>query len=165
MSPRAAWRLERLGFEAYDYAAGKEDWTASGLPTHGELAGFPRAGDIATPVPTCGLDAPSSEVRGLLESSDAGMCIVTNDRGVVLGRLRNGFEGSDDDPAEETMENGPTTVRLNEFLPALIERLEEADVDDIIVTTPLGELHGVLYRADGEKMIQRLGDEHHHHHV
>jgi hypothetical protein len=33
MSPRAAWRLERFGFEVYDYAAGKADWTAPGLPT------------------------------------------------------------------------------------------------------------------------------------
>jgi hypothetical protein len=33
MSPRAAWRLEGLGFErVYDYVPGKADWFASGLP-------------------------------------------------------------------------------------------------------------------------------------
>ena len=32
MSPRAALRLERFGFEVYDYAAGKVDWLAAGLP-------------------------------------------------------------------------------------------------------------------------------------
>jgi hypothetical protein len=34
MSPRAAWRLEALGYDSvYDYAAGKADWLAAGLPT------------------------------------------------------------------------------------------------------------------------------------
>src|SRR5712691_518454 len=34
MSPRAAWRLERLGFTpVYDYALGKVDWMAAGLPS------------------------------------------------------------------------------------------------------------------------------------
>jgi hypothetical protein len=33
MSPRAAWRLEGLGFErVYDYVPGESDWFASGLP-------------------------------------------------------------------------------------------------------------------------------------
>ena len=32
MSPRAAWRLESLGFShVYDYVAGKIDWLAAGL--------------------------------------------------------------------------------------------------------------------------------------
>ena len=43
MSPRAAWRLERLGFtEVYDYAAGKVDWMAAGLPTEGNGTHPPR---------------------------------------------------------------------------------------------------------------------------
>jgi hypothetical protein len=33
MSPRAAWRLESIGFtQVYDYAAGKADWGSAGLP-------------------------------------------------------------------------------------------------------------------------------------
>jgi rhodanese-related sulfurtransferase len=36
MSPRAAWRLEAAGFgPVYDYAAGKADWLAAGLPFQG----------------------------------------------------------------------------------------------------------------------------------
>jgi rhodanese-related sulfurtransferase len=39
MSPRAACRLELLGFtQVYDYVAGKADWLAHGLPTEGEQA-------------------------------------------------------------------------------------------------------------------------------
>ena len=38
MSPRAACRLESLGFgEVYDYVAGKLDWMAAGLPTEGPM--------------------------------------------------------------------------------------------------------------------------------
>src|SRR5688572_23586838 len=37
MSPRAASRLETLGFEqVYDYVAGKADWGSGGLPLEGE---------------------------------------------------------------------------------------------------------------------------------
>ena len=37
MSPRAAWRLESLGFtKVYDYVPGKTDWLAAGLPREGD---------------------------------------------------------------------------------------------------------------------------------
>jgi hypothetical protein len=36
MSPRAAWRLDELGYgEVYDYVAGKADWLAADLSTEG----------------------------------------------------------------------------------------------------------------------------------
>ena len=36
MSPRAAWRLESIGFtRVYDYVAGKADWGSFGLPLQG----------------------------------------------------------------------------------------------------------------------------------
>ncbi len=48
MSPRAAWRLESLGFtKVFDYVAGKADWSASGLPMEGKLANYCRAGSVA----------------------------------------------------------------------------------------------------------------------
>jgi hypothetical protein len=46
MSPRAAWRLEALGFtHVYDYAPSKSDWFANGLPREGKAAAIPWAGD------------------------------------------------------------------------------------------------------------------------
>ncbi len=62
MSPRAAWRLEGLGFEkVYDYVPGKADWFASGLPKEGRLASVPTIGDAARrDVPTC---APAEKVE------------------------------------------------------------------------------------------------------
>jgi len=58
MSPRAAWRLESMGFaEVYDYVAGKADWGAPCLPL--EVTAAPRVGELARRhVPTCRLDEP-----------------------------------------------------------------------------------------------------------
>ena len=48
MSSRAAWRLEGMCFSrVYDYAPGKADWSASGLPTEGTRAGTPTIGEAA----------------------------------------------------------------------------------------------------------------------
>lgn len=48
MSPRAAARLEALGFAAvYDYAGGKNDWLAAGLPREGASTEERFAGDVA----------------------------------------------------------------------------------------------------------------------
>lgn len=57
MSPRAAWRLEGLGFSpVYDYVPGKVDWFAAGLPKEGKLAEVPTVGEAARQdVPTCSL--------------------------------------------------------------------------------------------------------------
>jgi hypothetical protein len=66
MSPRAAWRLEGIGFErVYDYVPGKADWFASGLPREGKLASVPTIGEAARrDVPTC---APAEKVGAVRE--------------------------------------------------------------------------------------------------
>ena len=63
MSPRAASRLERLGFEpVYDYVSGKVDWMAAGLPTVRAHPSPRRAIDaIDTPV-TCAPDTPLGDL-------------------------------------------------------------------------------------------------------
>ena len=57
MSPRAAWRLDALGFEqVFDYVPGKADWSATGLTLEGAAADEETAGGAADPsVPTCTL--------------------------------------------------------------------------------------------------------------
>jgi CBS domain-containing protein len=44
------------------------------------------------------------------------------------------------------MEPGPATVRAHEPLDALLDRMTGRDVAEMIVTTPEGELLGVVYR-------------------
>lgn len=167
MSPRAAWRLERLGFErVYDYAPGKSDWTASGLPTQGKYASIPRPGGLAVrDVPVCAPDDRVEEIEKRPEVERAGFCIVLISNGVVLGRLRTRhMTGAGDAVAEDVMDPGPTSVRADEFLPDLVERMSQADVETILVTDAEGKLIGVLYRADAEKKLQELHAQHHHHH-
>ncbi|MGH9030734.1 MAG: CBS domain-containing protein [Acidimicrobiia bacterium] len=139
MSPRAAWRLERLGFDTYDYAAGKVDWLAAGLPTVQAQPLPRRALDQADRDPaTCSPDTPVGEL-------DARGVLVVNEQRIVLGRV-----GPDGHPrtarAEDVMEPGPATVRANEPRDALLGRMDKRKVREIVVTTPEGRLLGVLRR-------------------
>src|SRR6266508_940464 len=65
MSPRAAARLESLGFEhVYDYVAGKADWGSAGLPLEGRNGSETRAGaHLQTEVPTCRREDAAAEAE------------------------------------------------------------------------------------------------------
>lgn len=143
MSPRAARRLERLGFgPVYDYAAGKVDWMAAGLPTVRADSSERRALDAADrDPPTCRPDDPVADVAGLNERS----VVVVDERGIVLGRVSAGrVDAADSRAIEEVMEPGPATVRAHEPLAPLLERMARRGVSEVIVTTPQGELLGVV---------------------
>src|SRR5207244_1589615 len=116
MSPRAACRLETLGFEqVYDYVPGKSDWLARGRPSEGELAARPTAGGFARDdVVSARLDEPVGAVRVVVESSPYGFALVVSRDGVLLGRLRrSALEGDPQATAEAVMESGPSTVRAD----------------------------------------------------
>ncbi|MDP8953331.1 MAG: hypothetical protein M3N37_00105 [Actinomycetota bacterium] len=142
MSPRAAWRLERLGFApVYDYVAGKVDWMAAGLPTvradDRERRAFEGAG--LEPL-TCGPATPVADLPA------GGSAIVVNSAGIVLGRVpaRRGEDSTG--TAEDVMRPGPTTVRAHEPLDPLLERMRASGVAEMIVTTPEGRLLGLVHR-------------------
>lgn len=152
MSPRAAWRLEGLGFsEVYDYAPSKVDWSASGLPMEGETAGVPAAGDAArADVPTCGPGEKVGEAQERAREAGWDLCVVVNAERVVLGVLREKVAAASDPEAvvEEAMRNGPTTVRPDEPAPKLAERMRKRGATSVLVTTPDGKLVGLLRRED-----------------
>lgn len=160
MSPRAACRLEALGFGAVcDYVAGKADWLAHDLPSEGRLAGRPSAGALArTDVPTCSLDETAAHVLARLASASHPFALVLSPAGVVLGRLRRSAlaEARPDARAEEVMEPGPGTIRPDHPLDELLERLRARQLSTAIVTTPEGTLIGVVHRADVERGAARL---------
>lgn len=139
MSPRAACRLIRLGFDVRDYAAGKVDWLAAGLRTVRAVPGARRALDAADrDPPTCSPETPVAHL------GNGSVIVLAEDR-VVLGRVRPGERaGVDDELAEQVMEPGPATVRAHEPLEALIQRMAERHVTEMIVTTPEGILLGVV---------------------
>src|SRR5687768_14332644 len=88
MSPRAAWRLEGLGFErVYDYVPGESDWFASGLPRLGKMASVPNIGEAARrDVPTCAPTEKLGVVRERLRKAGWDRCVVIKTRsGSCLG--------------------------------------------------------------------------------
>src|SRR3954447_9392009 len=154
MSPRAACRLGTLGvFEGYDYMPGKADGLARGLPTEGEEADTPRAlGLVVDDVVTCGLDARVSEVHDRVEASRYRFAFVVSNSRVVLGRLRRAaLEGDGHQTAEAVMEPGPSTIRPDTGLEPLAERMRKNELACLPVTTPEGQLLGLVRRDDLEE--------------
>lgn len=159
MSPRAAWRLETLGFtHVYDFIAGKAAWLASGLPTEGTGASAPRAGDIVrTDVSTCRLTDHVGDVRQQTQAAGGDACLVINDEGIVLGRLRGKAWAADPETVVETvMEEGPTTIRPDTPLDDITKRMRDKNVSSIVVTTLHGKLLGVLQRQDAERRLHDM---------
>jgi CBS domain-containing protein len=149
MSPRAAVRLEELGFaEVYDYTAGKVDWLARGLPTDGDGPPDRRAGSaVSDEVVTCTPEDPVGPVAERIRRSPFGFALVVSASGVLLGRLPgSALEDEPARPAEEVIEPGPSTVRAHEPLEPLLARLAERNLRTAIVTDPDGRLIAVVRR-------------------
>jgi CBS domain-containing protein len=161
MSPRAACRLETLGFDpklVFDYVAGKAEWLANGLPREGENTSVLYAGEVvdADP-PTCALDTPVADIRARLDGSRYGFCLVVSAGRIVLGRVRRSLLDTGDAAAaaEQVMEPGPSTVRFNVHAEELIQRLAKRGLKTAVVTTPSGCLVGVFHREDAEARLGR----------
>jgi hypothetical protein len=156
MSPRAACRLEALGFEqVYDYILGIADWRAAGLPTEGDAPFFQTVADAMRPdVPTC---APSEAIGMVGERvREAGWsdCLVIDCDGLVIGRLRSSTW--DLDPlltAADVMQSGPTTVRPNGPLDTLVKTMDRRPTPLVVVTTAQGNLLGVVLRDEARRLL------------
>ncbi|MBA3717085.1 MAG: CBS domain-containing protein [Actinobacteria bacterium] len=151
MSPRAAARLEALGFaRVHDYVAGQADWGAFGLPLAGERGSETRVGAyLRDDMPTCTLDEQLSTVRGRVSASAYDICFVVDDKRVLLGLLGRRALASDSDGAVETvMTAGPGTVRPSLAVDDARERMRRRDLSLLPVTRSDGVLMGVLRRVD-----------------
>jgi len=154
MSPRAAWRLESIGFtRVYDYVAGKADWGSFGLPLEGTKGA--RAGEhVRADVPTCGLEERLQEVRRQVTAAGWDTCIVVNASGVVLGRLgRKALASEQDVTVDAAMTAGPSTVRPSIMLAEIVERMQSQKLTSALVTRSDGRLVGVLRRTDAEAAL------------
>lgn len=145
LSPRAAHRLETLGFEeVYDYAAGKLDWIAAGEPMEGADDRRTRLRDlVAADVPRCRLHETAGEA--VARADDWDVTAVDDDDDVVLGLLRVGdVEPGDRRLVSEVMQEGPATWRGH--LPAgeLAAHLHHHPTARLVVTRPDGRLLGVV---------------------
>jgi CBS domain-containing protein len=167
MSPRAAWRLESLGFsQVYDYVPGKQDWLAAGLPREGKIAAQPRAADVArADVPTCALGESLGKVRERVRQAGWEECLVVNEQRVLLGILRaEQLRGAgDDDKAEDVMKPGPSSFRPHVHIEEMARFMARHELESSPVTTSDGVLVGMLRRKDAEaaahRLLQQLGAE------
>ena len=167
MSPRAACRLESLGFtHVYDYVTGLADWTANALPTEGNLVGVTREGVVRrdtlraldalrTDITTCRLGDTIGDAAERAKGAGQRQCVVTADGGVVLGRLRGeALSATPDATAESVMEAGPSTIRPDVSLAEFTEHMRARKVSSVLVTTSTGRLIGILYRRDAEEKLK-----------
>src|SRR5439155_717487 len=151
MSPRAAWRLESIGFtRVYDYVAGKADWGSFGLPLEGRRHSGTRVGaHLQTDVPTCLIGESLREVCERVRSQGWDTCFVVNEERIVLGRLGRATLGRDDDASvEDAMTAGPSTVRPSLDLTAAVERMRSQNLTNLPVTRSDGALLGLIRRDD-----------------
>src|SRR6266850_1003505 len=137
MAPRAAARLESLGFEeVYEYRAGKLDWLAAGNPTEGENSRRPRAGEVARKdMVVCRLKDRVGDVHERAI--------------VVLGLLRS--EQLDEEPClavDKAMRPGPSTFRPYVPIKEMADFMVEHQLDSVPITTSAGQLLGVLLKGD-----------------
>jgi CBS domain-containing protein len=151
MSPRAAWRLESLGFrEVYDYAVGKLDWMAAGLRTEGTNAQKPRAGTVARKdVPTCHLDERLIEVRERAQAAGWNAAVVVNSERVVFGLLRaKELAGDGGQFISQAMRPGPSTFRPYVLAAEMAKTMVDHKLESSPITTSDGRLVGLLLQTD-----------------
>ena len=144
----------------HDYVRGKADWAVHGLPLEGRTAGRRRAIEVCRKdIPTCGPHEPLGEVRDRVRAGGYEMCVVVNERGIVLGRLqRKSWEKEPESLAEDCMQLGPPTTRPDHFLHEVIGRFRKGNLDSLLVTwygrdKDGGRLVGVLFREDVERVL------------
>jgi phage host-nuclease inhibitor protein Gam len=130
MSPRAASRLEGLGFErVYDYVPGKADRFACELPREGRLAYVPTIGEVAwRDVPTCAPAEKVGAVRERVQKAGWDRCVVVNKERVVLELLRDKELSPDPKvPVQEAIRNGPATFQPNEPVRNMAKRMQDRE--------------------------------------
>lgn len=79
---------------------------------------------------------------------------MVNDAGVVLGRIGRAALGAGAAAsAEESMTEGPSTIRPSVSLETIAKRLRERNLTSALVTSSDGRLVGVLLREDAEHRL------------
>jgi rhodanese-related sulfurtransferase len=152
MSPRAAHRLDILGFgEVYDYVPGKVDWCANSLPCEGAEAGLPRIGSLVhLDVPTCGPDENIRELHDRIGDWD--VCVVVDEHRVVLGVVRaEVFAVDADRPVAEVMQEGPSTYRPDVTVDEMADELAHRPQPRVLVTNADGALVGIAAPEEIER--------------
>lgn len=142
-SARAARLLERHGFETvFDYAAGKQDWFAYGLPHEGVAS--PAALDVATPCVRVAAETTVGAALALLDVDGSSLGVVVDRAGIVVGTvtgdaLRRAPAG---DGVADHVDCDPLTIRPDMPVTELDAALTRGGADRALVTSSSGRLLG-----------------------
>jgi hypothetical protein len=114
---------------------------------------------VRNDVVTCALTDRVGVVHQRVNESPYGFALVISKGGCLLGRLRASAlqECDPSSTAEAVMEVGPSTIRLDSELAALVKRLHERRLKFAVVTEPDGLLAGVVRRSDAEAFLSSRG--------
>ena len=154
MGPRAACRLEALGFpEVYDYTAGKADWFAFGYPAEGTMDSAKRIGSLVRKdYCRARLNDRLGDVCRECDEAESDMCAVTTEDGCLLGVIRGSKLRQDADlTAEETMRPGPSTFRPGKTIHEMLDFMQKRNITKSFVTNSSGVLLGIVVRDDLER--------------
>jgi len=155
MAPRAAARLESLGFDGvHEYKAGKLDWLAAGLPTEGENSRCPRAGEASRKdVTVCSLKDRLGDVRARAMETGLDIAVVVDAERIVLGLLRaKQLEMDPDLAVEQAMRSGPSTFRPYVSMKEMADYMVEHSLENAPITTSDGKLVGVLLKSEAIRL-------------
>jgi Mg/Co/Ni transporter MgtE len=133
----------------YDYAPGKTDWMAFGLPVEGD--GGPFAGELAEPSVTCRPEEEAATVRQRLDGmplNGTETVLVLDCAGLVIGAVNEAQLDRADPgtPVSNVMRLAPSTVRPSEPAHDLAHHLLERKRLRATITTPDGRLVGEVHR-------------------
>jgi predicted transcriptional regulator len=143
----------------YDYTAGKVDWLVRRRAVEGTRASEPTVGDLSRDdAITCRLSDRTAQVGERVTGSAYPFALVLSEGRVLLGRVATDvLEAHPDQSVEEVMEPGPSTVRPHKTAAGVADDLRHRDLRWGIVTTPEGELIGVVSRAELEAAVREPG--------
>ena len=145
MSPRAACRLEQLGFtDVYDYVPGKAAWASAGLELEGYLPPEMRVGaHVRTDVDTCRADERLGDLVARFTTWP--VCVVLAGDVVVGIIRREAAELGGEVSVGEVMQSGPVTARPSMRVSELAEKFTpEGHLTHVLVTTLEGRFLGIV---------------------
>ena len=94
------------------------------------------------------------DVAKQVRAAGKNVCIVVNDRHIVLGRIRGrALNGDPSSLVQDVMQLGPSTIRTDTDLKTVVNTLRDGKVKSMLVTNQEGRLIGTLYLEDVERKL------------
>lgn len=135
------------------------DWLARGLPWEGTRKSATYVVDLAQPdVPTCRLSDPVDEVNDRVHAAGWNLCVVVNDKNIVMGVLEDeNLDADSSTLARSVMACAPRTYRPQASIERAVNYMQKYERDHVLVSTGDGELMGLVWRTDAESALEHSG--------